>query len=170
MSTYLTKIQHNDIVVFVIPSLIDIGAPWKVLFPGVHDATLEEVRECFATNLRRKTLFKGLSRACKSLKSAGCTAIYIDGSYVTDKPIPRDFDVCWDPTNVDSTKLDPVFLEFRDKRAGQKSKYGGEFFPSSVLADGSHNFVEYFQIDKETGLKKGIIRIHLSHRKARHEL
>jgi len=165
----LTKYQHNDIVVFVIPPLIDIGAPWKVLPPGVHDATLEEVRARFATNPRRKALFKGLSRVCKSLKSAGCTVIFLDGSYVTDKSIPGDFDTCWDPTNVDPTKLDPVFLDFRDRRASQKSKYGGEFFPSSAPADGSHNFVEYFKTDKETGMEKGIIRIHLSHRKARHE-
>lgn len=153
----------------MIPDLVDIGAPWKVLPAGIHDATLEEVRACFATNPRRKALFKGLSRACKSLKSAGCTVIYLDGSYVTEKSIPGDFDVCWDPTDVDSTKLDPVFLDFRDKRAHQKSKYGGEFFLSKKLADRSHPFVEYFQIDKDTGNAKGIIRVHLPHRKARLE-
>jgi len=155
--------------VFVIPSLVDIGALWKVLPPGVHDATLEEVRACFATNPRRKALFKGLSRAHKSLKLAGCTVIFLDGSYVTEKSIPGDFDVCWDPTDVDTTKLDPVFLDFLDKRASQRSKYGGEFFPSSTMADRSHPFVEYFQIDKDTGIAKGIIRIHLLHRKARLE-
>jgi len=152
----------------VIPVLVDIGASWKTLPPGVHDASPEEVREIFAINLRRKALFKGLIRACKSLKSAGCTVIYLDGSYVTEKSIPGDYDVCWDPTNVDLSKLDPIFLDLRNGRASQKSKYGGEFFPSSIKADGSNNFVEYFQVDKETGMEKGIIRIHLSHGKARH--
>ena len=37
---------------------------------------------------------------------------------------------------VDTSKLDPVFLKFDDKRASQKKKYGGEFFPSSAKADG----------------------------------
>jgi hypothetical protein len=151
----------------VIPATIDIGSLWKVLPPGVHDATLEEVRGFFATDRRRKALFKGLSRACKSLKSAGCSIFFLDGSYITDKPIPGDFDCCWDPTNVDPNKLDPVFLNFQNGRANQKAKYGGEFFPSSAKADGSHTYVEYFQIDKETGMKKGIICIHLSKRKAR---
>ena len=40
-------------------------------------------------------------------------------------------------------------------------KYGGEFFPSRLLADGSRTFVEFFQTDKETGKRKGIIRIQL---------
>jgi hypothetical protein len=168
-ATGLTKRQHNDIVVFVIPPLVDNGGPWKIVPPGVHDATLDEVRASFAINPRRKNLFKGLTRACKSLKAAGCMVVFLDGSYVTDKPNPGDYDVCWDPTNVDPIKLDPVFLDFKDKRATQKSKYGGEFFLSSGLADGTNNFVEYFQNDKETGTKKGIICIHLSRRKKRHE-
>jgi hypothetical protein len=148
----------------VIPPLIEIGSPWKVLPPGVHDATLEEVKRFYADNsdsLRRRTLFKGLRDGCKALKIAGCAVVYLDGSYVTSKPIPGDFDICWDPTNVNPEKLDPVFLDFSDKRAKQKSKYGGEFFPSSVKADSINTFVDFFQIDKETGQRKGIIRIHL---------
>lgn len=166
----LTKHQHNDNVVLMIPTMVDIGASSKVLLSGVYDATLEEVRERFATNPRRKVLFKGFSRACKALSSAGCTTIYLDGSFVTSKSIPGDFDACWDPTGVDPAKLDPVFLDFTELRKKQKSKYGGEFFLSSSSADGSHTFVDYFQLDKETGFKKGIIRIHLSHRKVGHEL
>jgi hypothetical protein len=104
------------------------------------------------------------------LKSAGCTTIFLDGSYVTAKSVPGDFDACWDPTGVDPNKLDPVFLDFNDRRKNQKSRYGGEFFLCNATADGSNTFVEYFQMDKETGVKKGIIRIHLSPRKARHEL
>lgn len=85
----------------------------------------------------------------------------MDGSYVTDKPNPGDFDLCWDPTHVNAHKLDPVFLDFSNLRKNQKLKYGGEFFPSSAKADGTHTFIEFFQIDKETGLEKGIIRIQL---------
>jgi hypothetical protein len=162
MSHTLTNNQHNDIVVYVIPSLVDIGTAWKVLPPGLHDATLEEVRLRYATNLRRKVLFKGLSQAVRSLKSAGCQVIYLDGSYVTEKSIPGDFDICWNPIGVDTSELDPVFLKFDDKRASQKKKYGGEFFPSIAKADGSRTFIDYFQTDKDTGLAKGIIRIHLS--------
>lgn len=145
----------------VIPEFVDIGASWNVLPPGVHDATFKEVETRFATNKRRRQLFRGLIQGCNSLKSAGCTAIYLDGSFVTDKPIPGDYEVCWNPLNVDATKLDPVLLTFDSKRSKQKSKYGGEYFPSSARADGSQFFVRYFQRDKETGLEKGIVRIQL---------
>lgn len=145
----------------MIPDLIDIGAPWKVLPAGIHDSTLDEVEQCYATNIKRRELFKGLVRACKSLKSAGCETIYLDGSYVTDKPSPSDYDACWNPYHVDAKKIDPVFLDFSKKRASQKLKYGGEFFLPTARADGTHFFLQYFQSDKHTGLPKGIIRINL---------
>lgn len=146
----------------MIPESIDIGASRKVLPCGVHDATLDEVEVRFATNRRRRLLFNGLRKACSALRKAGCVTVYLDGSYVTDKPFPGDYDACWDPTNVDSQKLDPVFLDFSKGRKNQKLKFGGEFFPSSARADRVHTYIEYFRIDKETGLDKGIVRILLT--------
>ncbi len=140
----------------------DIGGVWKVLKPGIHDATLIEIKHCFATNERRNELYEGLLRGCQALKLAGCSVIYLDGSFTTTKPTPNDFDVCWDPRGVDPNKLDDVLLDFDDQRRNQKRKYGGEFFPSSVTADGHQIFVEFFQTDKETGKRKGIIRIQLN--------
>ena len=95
------------------------------------------------------------------MKSAGCVVVYLDGSYVTEKRAPGDFDVCWDPEGVDPAKLDPVLLDFDDRRRNQKRKYGGEFFPSSAKADGSRTFVDFFRTDRDTGKEKGIIRIRL---------
>ena len=95
------------------------------------------------------------------MKIAGCKTVFLDGSFVTDKLYPGDFDACWDPAGIDTNKLDPVLLDFSNRRKRQKQKYYGEFFPSSFLADGSRTFVEYFQMDKDTGGAKGIIRIQL---------
>jgi hypothetical protein len=80
---------------------------------------------------------------------------------VTSKEFPNDYDVCWNPIDVDPGKLDPTFLDFSNKRKKQKAKYGGEFFLTTVRADGSHLFIEYFQTDKESGQNKGIICINL---------
>ncbi|MCZ7665176.1 MAG: hypothetical protein M5U22_20615 [Thermoleophilia bacterium] len=80
---------------------------------------------------------------------------------MTEKPIPGDFDACWDPGGVDLTLLDPVLLDYSHMRRAQKQKYHGEFFPSVLLADGTHTFLEYFQVEKNTGLSKGLIVIHL---------
>jgi hypothetical protein len=145
----------------MIPDSIDIGAPWKVLPPGIYDSNLVEIEERYATNGTRRKLFIGLVQACKALKRAGCKTIYLDGGFITDKPYPSDYDVCWNPYHVVDTKLDPVFLDFSNKRSKQKIKYRGEFFLTTGYADGTHLYIEYFQLDKETGLPKGIIRINL---------
>ena len=145
----------------MIPDLIDIGGPWKVLPWGIYDATLEEIRTRYATNEKRRVLFRGLENACQALKNANCKTVYLDGSYITEKTNPGDYDVCWATHNVDPSKLDPVFLDFTNLRKNQKDKYRGEFFPANAPADGSNTFMQYFQKDKATGLKKGIIRIQL---------
>jgi hypothetical protein len=94
-----------------------------------------------------------------ALRKARCRKIFLDGSFITDKPIPADFDVCWDDRGVDPTKLDPVFRDFKNSRKRQKESFHGEFFPAHSLADGKHRFLDYFQIDKYTGSAKGIICI-----------
>ncbi|NLH79685.1 MAG: hypothetical protein GX458_02420 [Phyllobacteriaceae bacterium] len=148
----------------MIPALAPLsGSPWNVLPPGVHAAGLEEIAVAFATNAWRRELFAGLVLACHKLRSAGCTIVYLDGSYVTGKPKPGDFDACWDPAGVDPIKLDPVFLDFTNSRAAQKAAFKGEFFLSSMTCmDVGQSFVEFFQMDRFTGKKKGIISIPLS--------
>mgnify|MGYP006302624461 CR=1 FL=1 len=145
----------------MIPAFVDVGGPWEVLPPGVHDATLEEVRIRYATSDHRKRLFDGFVEGVIALRKAGCRTILLDGSFVTAKPTPGDFDACWDPVGVDVKKLDPVLLDFAHARKNQNARYGGEFFPASALADGAHFFHEFFQIDRHTGSAKGIIRIKL---------
>ena len=141
----------------MIPDFVDVGGPWKVLPPGVHNATLEEVAARFATSGHRKRLFFGFRNGVEALRKAGCRKIFLDGSFVTAKPIPADFDVCWDPMGVDTAKLEPVFLDFSDGRKKQKELFHGEFFPVSFIANGKNFFFDFFQIDKYTGNAKGII-------------
>jgi hypothetical protein len=107
--------------------------------------------------------FQGFVSALENLRGAGCTRAYLDGSYVTEKPQPDDFDACWDPTGVNPAFLDPVLLTFDNHRAAQKAKYQGEFFPSTIPADAVGTiFIEFFQVDRFTGAPKGIIAIDLT--------
>ena len=93
---------------------------------------------------------------------ANCTLAYIDGSFVTAKAQPADFDVCWLEDGIDFLRLDPVLYDFEFGRRAQKRKYGGELFPSSYQAssDGT-SILELFQMDKITRRPKGIIEIDL---------
>jgi hypothetical protein len=147
----------------MIPKLISLtGAPWPVLPPGVHRTTLLEVEATFAINRRRQRLFAGLVTAAGMLRYAGCRRIYLDGSFVTGKPIPNDYDACWDPVGVDPRTLDPVFRDFQDGRKAQKAAFQGEFFPSTIVEAGSRRaFLRFFQIERFTGLAKGVLSISL---------
>lgn len=147
----------------MIPALTPVpGAPWDVLPPGVHAATLSEVEAAFAINPWRRELFGGFLIAGASLYLAGCVKLYLDGSYVTGKPMPGDYDACWDPAGVDPAKLDPTFRDFSRKRQAQRTKFKGEFFPSTMLNVPTQPFVDFFQVERFTGLKKGILLIVLS--------
>lgn len=148
----------------MIPPLVTIsGAPWDVLPPGIHGATLTEIAAAYTYNPRRRQLFAGLVDAATHLHQVGCQTLLLDGSYVSDKPIPGDFDACWVPAGVNFALLDPVFDDFSNGRAAQKGRFGGEFFPSTLIeADSGAAFAEFFQIEWFTGKKKGILSISLT--------
>jgi len=142
----------------VIPAFDALGR----LPPGIHNATWEEIAVRFGGTPWRDRLLRGLRQALASLKAAGCGVAYIDGSFVTHRSAPGDFDACWDEVGVDPDALDPVLLDFKNKRAAQKARFGGELFPSTWSADRAGNsFVQFFQIDKATGDQKGIVAIDL---------
>ncbi len=129
---------------------------------GVHLAGWEEVADRFGGNVWREHLLAGLRNALEELERSGCRRVYIDGSFVTSKEIPNDFDACWEENGVDPMLLDPVLLTFDAGRAAQKARYFGELFPASIVADGDGlSFLDFFQRDREEGEPKGIIAIDL---------
>jgi len=142
----------------VIPALdADCSLP-----PGIHHASWDEVVTRYATNERRRELLDGLLDALRSLSDAGCRTAYLDGSFVTAKELPGDFDACWEVTGVDASRLDRELLDFSNRRAAQKARYGGELFPAETAAEpAGTTFLDYFQRDRDTGQPKGIITIDL---------
>ena len=130
--------------------------------PGIHWATWDEIVASFGATAWRQALLNGLKAALEEFRRSGCHTFYIDGSFVTEKDDPGDFDACWEDAGVDPTVLDPVLLTFDRGRATQKAKYRGEMFPASAEAiPGGRTFFEFFQIDKDTGDPKGIIALDL---------
>lgn len=132
------------------------------LTPGIHWIKWEVFVKNFGRNARRKMLISGLELALQSLEKAGCSIAYIDGSFVTTKDEPGDYDGCWDTQGVTIGLLDPVLLDFKDSRKSQKMKFQGEFFPAQMVEGKSRMiFLEFFQTDKNTGMRKGIIGLKL---------
>ncbi len=97
------------------------------------------------------------------LKAAGARTIYIDGSFVTSKERPNDFDACYDCETVDREYLRinaPRLFNHHDRNA-QKAKYRGEIFPSDEpVGNYGDNSFDFFQTDRDKN-KKGIIAIDL---------
>jgi hypothetical protein len=132
---------------------------------GIHDMTWIEFYDQFSFSPKRKFLLEGLERAIDTLKQCGCTVVYIDGSFVTGKLEPNDYDACWegDMEIVVSNLqvIEPVFLDFTNGRKNQKLKYKGEVFPSFIEADKGILYLDFFQQIRFSTDKKGIVAIKL---------
>jgi hypothetical protein len=68
---------------------------------GEHMASWAELESRFGGGDRRRTLLNGLRAALAELQRVGCRTAWIDGSFVTSKAEPNDFDMCWDEAGVD---------------------------------------------------------------------
>lgn len=135
----------------------------RFLPPGLHVATIGEVASRFGGNPIRDRLVSGLRGGLELLEAAGCRTVYVDGSFVTSKTNPNDFDVAWDPVGVDSSQLDPIFWSrvfLAPPRRAQKQRFGGEFLPLTATGDGLQSLLEYFQGRRDGG-RKGIVIVNL---------
>lgn len=112
--------------------------------------------ERFGWNPRRRQLLDGLADAIEVLAAAGCRTLWLNGSFVTAKEEPADFDACWDTDGVDLDLLDAVVLDLSSGRSAQKARFGGELFPNVTEAQSGLVFSEFFQNERDTG-RKGIV-------------
>ncbi len=142
----------------MLPPLNDDGN----LPPGIHSATWEEVIERFGRNSHRLKLLEGVRQVLHLLRAAGCQKAYLDGSFVTRKHTPVDFDLCWDEKEVDEAALAPIFLDFTQRCAAQKRRFGGEIYPANAPGGiGGWAYLDFFQRCKRTGRAKGILALDL---------
>lgn len=114
----------------------------------------------FAVNSHRVRLMGGLLAACRNLAAAGCGELLLDGSFVTAKPLPGDYDGAWEMAGVDLSRLDPVLLDFTNNRVAMKAKYLGDLFPASATAASGVLYRDFFSTDRD-GNQKGIVLIDL---------
>jgi hypothetical protein len=133
---------------------------------GIHLVEWEEFNERFNYNPTRLRLMKGLKLAMTHLKAANCKIIYVDGSFITNKEKPGDFDACWEENGVDVNELNllaPTLYNFALRRVEQKTKYKGEIFPANYPAnDYATPYIDFFQFDTRRNICKGIIAIDLT--------
>lgn len=128
---------------------------------GEHRASWQEILDRFGQTPWRQQLLRGLLDALHLLRAAGCRRVYLDGSFVTAKADPADFDGCWDAEGVDFEVLDERLLAFDRGRATQKAAFLGELFIADSRAEPQGTvFRDFFQTDRD-GQRKGIVVIDL---------
>ncbi len=129
---------------------------------GIHYATFSEFVAKFAYNPKRAWLIDGLKLLMTTLRKANCKLIYIDGSFVTDKELPSDYDLCWSVHNVNYNEIAELLDFSAIGRKKMETKYRGDIFPAEIPEGLSGKlFLDFFQQDKNTGVPKGIIAIEL---------
>ncbi|MBD3590885.1 hypothetical protein [Bacteroides sp. GM023] len=135
---------------------------------GIHTLSWDEFEDFFGFSPKRKELLDGLLQVIHILKNCGCEAIYIDGSFVTNKLEPDDWDACF-KGSAESLKIlkkqEPCLLLTDDHklRETQKQKFKGELFLYSLYAGLNISYLDFFQgIKGAKKKKKGIIKINLN--------
>lgn len=133
--------------------------------PGEHAATWAELCERFGGTAWRQTLLADLLAALRLLRSAGCRRVYLDGSFVSDKPTPGDYDGCWDAEGVDFEALDERFVSAQavvpSSREVSMKLLGDLYMADGLSAPQGTRFREFFQRDRD-GRLKGIVVIDLN--------
>lgn len=139
-----------------VPPLTSAG----LLPVGIHDATLDEIGEAFGkANDVRAGLFASLTAFCGELAAFGSLikGIFIDGSFVTSKPVPGDIDLVVIHDEDDFPALDdhPRAEYLYEDRA--KERYGFDLF---VEFD-QDTMVRFFQrVSTEFALEHGLAAGH----------
>lgn len=130
---------------------------------GIHNASWTEFTERYAITEHRRSLVRRLALLIGHLKEVNCRRIFVDGSFVTAKERPHDYDACWDAHGVKIERIDPVLMDFSDEgKAQMEQKYGGDIRPdvfSPTETEGT--YLDFFQIDRD-GLPKGIVMLTLA--------
>lgn len=149
--------------------MIPTYEPEGQLPPGQYMATWHEVTTHYGYNPRRRRLLRGLLRALVALRDAGVPRVYLDGSFVTTKRMPNDFDGCWEvpDTGVDEARLEAAgLLSFANGCAAQKALYFGELWLSEmdIAQHGPEDegtFLPLYQGLIDDDVPKGIVVVEL---------
>lgn len=125
---------------------------------GIHKATYDEVKVRYGHNEHRKKLLDKMDLLLEKLLHAGCKQFFLDGSFISNKELPNDYDALLGYEGLNVNLLDPIILQ--TPNAGLvKEKYSCDLIPCDVGGYSGDFWIDRFTIDKETGNRKGIIKI-----------
>lgn len=120
---------------------------------------MADVQTRFAYNRKRRKLFQALEKVISILRECQCPEVFLDGSFITKKEEPGDYDLCYEPTGIVATDNLRTFFITRETR---KEEYLGDIFVRMPQPPYFVDYVESWQTDKrQDDVRKGILRIDL---------
>jgi hypothetical protein len=137
--------------------MLESSAENGYLPPGEHPATLDEIEERFATNIRRREIMVGLRLVVDQMLQRGVQTIWVDGGFVTDKPRPKDVDVVYvPPPGADTSTWGSIAS---NNRQVTKDLYKVDLWTHpSPQGVGRVPIKDWFQLDR-SDVPKGIIAL-----------
>jgi hypothetical protein len=148
-------------VAMPIPELNEDG----FLPEGIHEASLEEVRERFGRfqrTDRRLDLFSKLSLFLAEVRASGLVeAIIVDGSFVTEKDEPSDIDLILVLRPDHDYDADPKPFEYNvvSKRRVRR-RFRFDVVSAREGSDEYEQSVNFFQgVKGRSGLRKGVVKV-----------
>jgi hypothetical protein len=148
----------------------------KLLAPGVHEASIDEVKEHFGrfqSTDQRPKLFAKLVEYVEAVKKAACaSSVIVDGSFVmacVDEPEDVDVILILPPGWDMQAELKPYQYNLLSKRSVKKT-YGFDMFK---VENGSVEEAEWIAFFEKVSpkwrqkfawpddIRKGIVRVHL---------
>jgi hypothetical protein len=132
---------------------------------GVHEATIEEVRERFGRfqrTDRRPVLFAKLALFLAEVRASGLVeAVILDGSFVTPKDEPSDIDLILvlRPDHDDRAELRPFEYNAISRRMVRR-RFRFDVVSARAGSDEYEQSVSFFQLVKgRSDLRKGVIKV-----------
>lgn len=108
-----------------IPPLLPCG----LLPRGVFDCTLDEVASAYTWSPRRHEIWGGFGEFLEWLKShPAVPRLYLDGSFIGDKPHPGDIDVVLDLDGTDQATFGHWLFVFATQREHLKAHFLVDFW------------------------------------------
>jgi len=126
-----------------------------------HLLTYEELVKEFGSNKSRKEKLERLLLFLKILKSLGCLEIFIVGSFVSNKELPNDIDICVDATNLDYIKLTKEYPEFLQTKGIEKIRKEHHVHFVAFFDFGSTEILDWFRKDRDDN-PRGLVKINLN--------
>lgn len=123
--------------------------------------TYGEFEKSFAFNEFRKEQIKATLLFLKILKLLGCTNAYVAGSFVTNKELPNDIDLCVDATGIDYRKLTKEYPEFLQPKGIERIKKEHHVHFALFFDAGCTEYLDWYRKDRN-GKPRGLVKIYLN--------